>query len=110
MQELGVGLAGLGQELMDKGNSEMKLRQLFANARIRELIAAQPAIRFTVKDDERWFGAALPESVDELYFEVVGVIKEIEQLNILYELFAETCDQLVHIGSGYEQKPNVRTC
>ncbi len=107
MQDVAVGYEPFGQDFIIKGNSEMKLRQLFANARIRELIAAQPAIRFTVKDDEGWFGAALPEGVDELYFEVVGVIKDVEQLKMLYELFAETLDQLCHIGSAYENKPNV---
>lgn len=107
MQDVAVGYEPFDQDFIIKGNSEMKLRQLFANARIRELIAAQPAIRFTVKDDEGWFGAALPEGVDELYFEVVGVIKDVEQLKMLYELFAETLDQLCHIGSAYENKPNV---
>lgn len=107
MQDVAVGYEPFDQDFIIKGNSEMKLRQLFADARIRELIAAQPAIRFTVKDDEGWFGAALPEGVDELYFEVVGVIKDVEQLKMLYELFAETLDQLCHIGSAYENKPNV---
>jgi len=107
MQDVAVGYEPFDQDFIIKGNSEMKLRHLFADARIRELIAAQPAIRFTVKDDEGWFGARLPEGVDELYFEVVGVIKDVEQLKILYELFAETLDQLCHIGSAYENKPNV---
>ncbi|HTD24548.1 MAG TPA: hypothetical protein VK738_17955 [Terriglobales bacterium] len=107
MQDVAVGYEPFDQDFIIKGNSEMKLRQLFADARIRELIAAQPAIRFTVKDDEGWFGAALPEGVDELYFEVVGVIKDVERLKMLYELFAETLDQLCHIGSAYENKPNV---
>ena len=107
MQDVAVGYEPFDQDFIIKGNSEMKLRQLFADARIRELIAAQPAIRFTVKDDEGWFGARLPEGVDELYFEVVGVIKDVEQLKMLYELFAETLDQLCHIGSAYENKPNV---
>jgi hypothetical protein len=45
--------------------------------------------------------------VDELYFQVVGVIKDVEQLKLLYALFAETLDQLCRIGSANESAPNV---
>ena len=44
----------------------------------------------TVKDDEGWFGTSFPEGVDELFFRVGGVIKDVERLKSLYDLFAET--------------------
>ena len=106
-QDVDVGYEPFDQDFVIKGNDEGKLRLLFANARIRELISAQPHIRFTVKDDEGWFGAVFPEHVDELYFEVVGVITDVEQLKLLYELFAETLDQLCHMGSAYQGRPGV---
>jgi len=31
-----------------------------------------------VKDDEGWFGRSFPEGVDELYFQVPGVINSME--------------------------------
>jgi len=46
-------------------------------------------VQFTVKDDEGWFSTAFPKGVDELYFSVVGVIKDVERLKSLYYLFAE---------------------
>jgi hypothetical protein len=38
---------------------------------------------------------------------VVGVIKDIERLKLLYELFAETLEQLCRIGAAYEQTPDL---
>jgi hypothetical protein len=83
------------------------VRALFSNPKIRELIARQPAIHLEVKDDEGWFGPNFPDGVDELAFVVVGVIKDIERLKLLYELFAETLEQLCKIGAAYEHAPDV---
>jgi hypothetical protein len=103
-----VGFKGFDRDFVIKGTSETKLLQLFAHARLRELIAAQPAIRFGVKKPGRgWFRAASPEGVDELNFEVEGIIKDVERLKALYELFAQTLDQLCQIGSASKTTPDV---
>jgi len=60
-----------------------------------------------VKDDEGYFGQHFPEGVDELYLEVVGIIKDIAQLKILFKLFAEIMDRLCEIGSAYETRPEI---
>jgi hypothetical protein len=107
MQDVEVGYQPFDQDFIIKGTHEMQLTKLFANTRLRELIASQPNIHFGVKDDEGWFGPSFPEGVDELYFNVAGVIKDVERLKLLYELFAETLDQLCRIGSAYERAPDV---
>jgi hypothetical protein len=110
MQDVEVGFEDFDRDFVIKGTSETKLRQLFANTKLRELIAAQPAIRLGVKKPytyKGWFRAALPEGVDELNFEVVGIIKDLERLKKLYELFAETLDQLCHIGSASKTRPDL---
>jgi hypothetical protein len=107
MQDLEIGDAQFDRDFVIQGNDAGKLKALFARPRIRELISAQPAIHLSVKDDEGWFGAKFPEGVDELYFRVTGVIKDIERLKSLYELFAETLDHLCQIGSAYETTPGV---
>src|SRR5438270_371887 len=86
--------SGMGEEAVDrdfilKSNHEMKLRELLGSSRIRELISQQPQIYFAVKDDEGFFRSSFPEGVDELYFQVSGIVKDIERLKLLYELFAE---------------------
>ena len=108
MQDIEVGFPEFDRGFIIKGNDEAKVRALFANPRIRQLIQAQPAIHLEIKDDEGWFGASFPEGVDELYFQVRGVIKDVGQLKALYDLFAETLNQLCHIGSAYEQDPHLQ--
>jgi hypothetical protein len=107
MQDIEIGDQSFDQDFIVKGNDETRVRELFSNQKIRELIVRQPEIHFTVKDDEGWFGASFPEGVDELYFVRVGVIKDVERLKLLYELFAETLDQLCRMGAAYRQSPDV---
>jgi hypothetical protein len=107
MRDVEVGYPQFDEDFVIKGDDEEKLRALFADPKIRELIDAQSSIYLTVKDDEGWFSGRFPAGVDELYFRVFGVIKDVERLKALYDLFAELLDQLCRIGSAYENAPNV---
>jgi hypothetical protein len=107
MQDIEIGDHEFDDAFVIKGTHEGRVRALFANARLRELISAQPRINLTVKDDEGWFGADFPDGVDELLFAVPGLIRDVDRLKKLYELFAETLDQLCAIGSAYERDPRV---
>ena len=60
MQDVEVGHPWFDEEFIIQGNHVDKLRLLFADPSIRQLIEAQPAIRLEVKDDEGWFGAHFP--------------------------------------------------
>jgi hypothetical protein len=110
MQDVTVGYPQFDEDFIIKGNDEAKLRRLFANAKIRELIAAQPEINFCVRDDEQkfWGGRNFPSGVDELYFQVTGVIKDVDRLKLLYDLFSEALDELCRMGSAYEKNPGVK--
>jgi hypothetical protein len=108
MQDVEVGHPDFDRDFIIKGRDVGKLRALFGNARIRELISAQPEIHFEVKDNHGGWGPSYPPDVDELRFHVVGVIKDVERLKLLFELFAETLDELCRIGSAYEGDPKVR--
>jgi hypothetical protein len=107
MQDVEVGDAELDGDFIIQGNDDHKLALLFRSPRIRNLLLAQPAINLEVKDDEGWFGARFPEGVDELYFQVHGVVRDVDRLKQLYELYAETLHHLCHIGSAYEQDPGL---
>ena len=107
MQDVEVGHEPFDEDFIIKGTDEEKLRELFANAKIRDLIARQPDIHFSVKDDEGWFGPSFPDGVDELYFQVTGVITDLERLKQLYELFAETLNELCRLGAAYEKAPDI---
>ena len=109
MQDVAVGEAQFDEDFIIKGNDEARLRRLFADAKLRELISAQPTIHFCVKDDENrfWGGRNFPPDVDELYFQVTGVIKDVDRLKLLYGLFSETLDELCRMGAAYEKNPGV---
>ncbi|QHV93673.1 DUF3137 domain-containing protein [Spirosoma endbachense] len=107
MQDVEVGFPDFDDQFIIQGNDEDKLQLLFKNTRIRQLIDAQAGISLEVKDDDGWLSTTFPEGVDQLSFKVVGVIKDIERLKQLYELFAETLNHLCLIGSAYEDDPNV---
>lgn len=107
MQDVTVGYEDFDRDFVIKGNDEEGLRRLFSSQRIRELIAAQPDIHFSVEDDDGGWSKMFPAGVDELRFQVGGVIKDLERLKLLYELFAETLDELCRIGSASTQTPPV---
>jgi hypothetical protein len=108
MQDIEVGDAAFDEAFIIKSNSETRVRRLLANQHLRQLIAAQPSIHMCVKDDEGWFGARFPEGVDELYFHAHGIIKEPERLKGLYELFAETLDELCAQRLARDDAPDVK--
>lgn len=107
MQDVEIGFPEFDDTFIIQGNDEEKLRLLFQPLKIQQLIDAQPAINLEVKDDDGWLSTQFPEDVDQLVFNVVGVIKDVERLKWLYELFAELLQQLCRIGSAYENDPNV---
>jgi hypothetical protein len=84
-----------------------RLRTLFSDPTICDLLRRQPTIRLQVKDDEGWFRPKFPRGVDELHFQVCGVIKEVERLKSLFELFACVLDRLCQMGSAYERDPQI---
>jgi hypothetical protein len=71
------------------------------------MIQDQPRIRLEVKDSEGWFGPRFPQDVGELHLEVLGVIRVVERLKALFDLFAAVLDQLCRFGSSDKQEPAV---
>ena len=106
--DIRTGDAVFDEAFVLKGNNEAKVRALFSDATIKQLLEAQPRVRFEVKDDEGWFGAHFPAGVDELNFTAYGVIKDLDRLRALFDLFAEVLHQLCVIGSAYESDPGVQ--
>jgi len=107
MQDIEIGDPDFDEAFIIQGTDEFKVMNLFADVKLRQMIKDQPKIRLEVKDNEGWFGPQFPENVDELRFQVAGVIKDIEWLKALFDLFAVVLDQLCRIGSAYKQEPGV---
>ena len=108
MQDIEVGEDAFDRDFIVKGTDESRVRALLANPHLRELIAHQPEIYLCVKDDEGWFATRFPDGVDELYFSATGIIKDLERLKLLFDLFAELLDALVDLGAAESGPANVR--
>jgi hypothetical protein len=108
LQDLEVGDPFFDDEFIIQGEPEHLVSALLANSEIRRLIQSQPNIHFQIRDDEGLFKKSFPEGVDELHFEVVGIIKDRERLKNLFDLFAAVLDQLCRLGSAYEKDPGIK--
>lgn len=107
MEDINIGYDEFDEDFVIKSNDEEKIKQLFSDKTIRDLIEMQPQINLEIKDDEGYFFKHFPEGVDELYFQVTGVIKDIERLKELYELFAEVLKELCNMGLASAENPEV---
>ena len=107
MQDIEVGDPNFDETFIIKGNDETRVRSLFADPKIRSLVGTQLQIWLAVKDSEGWFGPWFPDDVDELQFQVIGVIVDVERLKALFDLFAAVLDRLCLIGSAYKHEPGV---
>lgn len=106
VKDIPVGYPEFDTDFFVKGNDEFKVRALFANRRIRELIQSQPSIDFKVLERESRGSAA--QGVNMLHCDLgLEIITDIERLKCLFQLFQETLNQLCHIGSASEDKPNL---
>jgi hypothetical protein len=108
MQDVTIGFGDFDEAFVIQTNDESKARRLLAKPRLRELMMSQPRLSICVKDEEGMFRKQFPEHVDELYFDVNGIVKDIDRLEKLFELFAETLDGLCEIGSAYRNDPGVK--
>jgi hypothetical protein len=109
MQDIEVGYSSqFDDDFIVQGNDETKVKALFANAEIRRLIQEQPQIRLELKDDEGIFRARFPEGVDELFFQVTGVIRDVERLRKLFDLFAEVLEEMHRLGFASDEDPGVK--
>lgn len=108
MQDIEVGYEDFDRDYIIQGNDEGLVTKLFSNSKIRELITLQPRLRLEIKKSEGAFGPAFPENESELYFLVTGVIKDIDLLKNLFELFSEVLEELELIGSAGGDSPSVK--
>ena len=102
MRGVEVGDTEFDGRFIVKGNDESSIRALFANARIRMLIQSQPHIDLEVRHDRDGMQPSFPDGIDQLYFHENGIIRDVERLRSLYDLFAEILDNLCFIGSAGE--------
>lgn len=108
MQDIEVGFEEFDKDFVIQGNDERKLRMLFSHERIRQIISLQPEINLQSKTDQSWVHDPMGEGISELQFHVKGIITNLDRLHDLYDLFADLLNHLCHIGSAYEDDPEMK--
>ena len=107
MQDIEVGYPAFDKDFIIQGNDERKLKMLFNQDRIRKLISWQPSIHLESEVDNDWMIDEDRMGVGLLSFKVMGIITDFDRLHDLYDLFAELLNHLCHIGSAYEDDPDI---
>jgi hypothetical protein len=107
MQDVPVDHPEIAQTFVVKGSDEMRVRELLDDAPLRELLVRSMSGVLQVNDKEGWFGPKYPADSDLLYFQVQGVVKDLDQLLNLVDLFALCLDRLVEIGAAEREHPGV---
>ena len=57
-----------------------------------------------VKSQEWWFKRGKNKGADEQHFQVMGVIKDLQRLKLLFELYAEVLDGIHSLESPSEKR------
>lgn len=96
MQDIKIGYDSFDDEFIIKGNNEELVKKIFLNNDIRSLIERQPKISLEAKDNK-----------NGLSFTTVGVIKDVDRLKSLFELFTKVLDEFMLNGITIDQASEV---
>jgi hypothetical protein len=109
MQDIEIGFDDwFDKDFIIKGNDEVLLVKLLQNHQIRNLIDRQPDIVLEIKDDEGMFGPKFKENESLLSFLTIGVIKDIDRIKNLFELFVKVIDEFEITGITVNKTPEVK--
>lgn len=102
MQDIKVEHEPFDNMFRVQGSNPDKIKSLFDDDALRELVKLEPHINIQVRDAGNWFEDWFKDEVDELVVEVEGEVKDIDRLKRLFYLFARTLDDMCRLGSAYE--------
>ena len=90
-------------EFVLKGNDETVIKEIFLNQSIKDMIKFQKRLILKVKPYK--VKKSLTDS--ELYFQMTGVLKDMDKLKSLFNLFSALMDELVKNGVASAEKPSM---
>jgi len=108
MKEIEVKDIIFDRQFVIKGNDSNQVQLFLKDERLKRLIKERRNLRFSIKEDDGWFETTFPKGVNELYLESLGTIKDVNQVENLYDLFTTALERLVTLDSAYKKNPRVR--
>jgi hypothetical protein len=106
-QDIEIGEPKFDEAFVIKGTDENRVKALFADPEVRRLLEALPNVSLHVIDSDGAYRPKFPDNVDELVFVVPGIVKNIDQLKTMFDMFAAILHRLTQIGGAYEGDPGV---
>ena len=100
-----TGHSEFDEMFLIKSNDEARIKAMFSNPRLRELMKTEPDIHLLIRNSGDWFQDRYPEGVDELVLEVEGEVGKLVRLRKLFHLFSEVLHTIGHHGSAYDDDP-----
>ncbi|MFA7532757.1 MAG: hypothetical protein WCY46_00350 [Tissierellaceae bacterium] len=98
MQDIEIGEVDFDEKFIIKGDSEDKVREFLSGDKIKELIMKLDRFSIEIKHGEGMFSSNLVEGSHELYYESVGIIKDVNRLKELFMLYILLLDKLLNMG------------
>ena len=102
MQDINVDHEPFDKMFRIQGTDTEKIKSLFDDDFLREMVKKEPDIHIQVRDAGNWFEDYYPDEIDELIVEVEGEVKDLDRLKGLFSLFARMMNDLCRLGSAYE--------
>lgn len=102
MKDIQLNNEDFDNQFVLKGNDEFKITWIFDSTFVKQYLFQIDRIMLEIKDGSGMFWSSKYEDGnDELYFEQSGILKDIEQLRSLFELFAAVLEKITELDSGY---------
>ena len=100
MPDVSVGDRELEEKYVVRSAHASRVRSLLHERELRELVMAQPSMRFTLKGLSWWRRRKVGSRVRVLTVRTTGVVTEVERLVDFIHLIQTGLDQLTRIGSA----------
>lgn len=94
-QDVEIGFDDFDQKFIIKSNQEDKLKTIFRNNLIRDILLNQKKFYLEISKFEGVWGEKLPKNEFELSFYVDGKIQDPERLKTILTLFKELINEMV---------------
>lgn len=102
MQDIQIGDEEFDKLFIIKGNDEFKIQWMLDNQGVKDLLYQIKNVHFEIRGDEGVFShSTYKQGADELYFSIGKVIKDIDELKRIFDLFALILNKITELDSGY---------
>ena len=105
MQDIAINQEEFDNEFVLKGNDEFKLTWIFGSPSVQRHLYPIGRVLLEIKEDDGLFkntNYQYSQGIDELYFERQGIMKNLEELREIFNLFAVVLEKITELDSGYQ--------